>query len=135
MRYYVLRFVTCYSLCLASLWTSIRSLKGWKLLAFQDYLYYPWVTDHHIACSTTCLCSSRANVKFYLGTIRVIHEHTSLGSSNETLYFNHMRYHDTSIESTYCYWLPLIVTQSIRNIWSAYNLINKSKSLLTLVQV
>ena len=31
------------------------------------------------------------------------HEHTSLRSPNMTHYLNPMRYHDDSIENTYCY--------------------------------
>ena len=58
----------------------------------------------------------------------------SFGSSKETHYLNLIRYYSVSIENTYCYQLPSIMTQSIGNIWSAYDLSRRPKSLLTLVQ-
>ena len=45
-----------------------------------------------------------------------------------------MRYHGASIENTYCYRFPLAVTQTIRNIQSAYDLSHRSKPLLTFAQ-
>ena len=51
-----------------------------------------------------------------------------------TLYFNFIRYYGVFIKNTFHYPLPSTVTQFIRNILSAYNLICRSKSLLTLVQ-
>ena len=47
-------------------------------------------------------------------------KHTFLGSLKGTLYLNPKKYHDASIENTYCYQFPSIVTQSIENIWSTY---------------
>ena len=58
----------------------------------------------------------------------------SFGLSKETHYLNLIRYYSVSIENTYCYQFPSIMTQSIGNIWSAYDLSRRPKSLLTLVQ-
>ena len=58
----------------------------------------------------------------------------SFGLSKKTHYLNLIRYYSVSIENTYCYQLPSIMTQSIGNIWSTYDLSRRSKSLLTLVQ-
>ena len=43
-----------------------------------------------------------------------------------------MGYHSPSIDNTYYYQLPSIVAQSIGNIWLAYDLGRRLKSLLTL---
>ena len=61
-------------------------------------------------------------------------KHTFLGSLKGTLYLNPKKYHDASIENTYCYQFPSTMTQSIGNRWSAYDLTRRSKSLLTLAQ-
>ena len=63
----------------------------------------------------TCLSSQRAYVKFHLKNYydHSFREHNSLGSPKGTLCLNPMKYHGVSIENTYCYWLPSIVTQSI----------------------
>ena len=84
----------------------------------------------------TCLSSQRTYVKFHLKNNydHSFHEHTTLGSPKGTRYFNPMRYHNASIENTYCYWISSIVTQSIGNIWLTYDLTHKSKPLLILAQ-
>ena len=84
----------------------------------------------------TCLSSRRAYVKFHLRNYydHSFHKHTSLGSPNRTYYLNPKRYHGAFIENTYCYWLPSIVTKFIENIWLAYDLTHRSKSLLTSTQ-
>ena len=56
----------------------------------------------------------------------------SLGSPKETICLNPIRYHGVAIENNHCYWFLSTVTKSIRNIWSTYDLVRKSKSLLTL---
>ena len=82
------------------------------------------------------LSSQRAYAKFHLRNYygHSFHEYASLGSLNGTLHLNPKRYHGAFIENTYCYQLPLIVTQSIRNIWLAYNLTHRSKPPLTSAQ-
>ena len=124
--------------CVQSPWTGVCSLTKRKLSAFQDYLYYHWVTNPHIMYfQLTCLNSRRAYVKFHLRNYygHSFHEHTSLKSPKGTHYLNPMRYHGASIDNTYCYQLSSIVTQSTGNIWLAYDFTHRSKSLLTWVQV
>ena len=135
MRHQVLGSVTYYPLRSVSPWTSVHNLTRWKILTFQDYLYYPWAIDPPIVCST-CFSSQKAYVKFYLRNYygHSFHVHTSLESPKRTHCLNPNRYHGAFIENIYCYRLPSIVTQSIRNIWSTYNLTHRSKSLLTLAQ-
>ena len=84
----------------------------------------------------TYFSSPRTYVKFHLWNHydHNLHEHTFLGSFKGTLYLNPIKYHCIFIENTYCYYLPLTVTQSIRNIWSTYDLTHRSKSLLILAQ-
>ena len=66
----------------------------------------------------TCISSQRAYVKFHLWNYygHSFHEHASLGSPKVTHCLNPKRHHGVSIENTYCYRLPSIVTQSIGNI-------------------
>ena len=84
----------------------------------------------------TCFKSQRVYIKFHLRKYydHSFHEHTSLRSPVGTHCLNPKRYHSVSIENTYCYLLPLTVTQSIGNIWSAYDLICRLKPLLTSTQ-
>ena len=108
----------------------------------QDKSYQPLKTTSTIlelqilllCIQLTCLSSQKVYFKFHLRNYysHSFHERTSLGSPKMT--HCPMRYHGASIENTYCYWLPSTVTQSIRNIWSIYDLTCRSKPLLTLAQ-
>ena len=126
--------MTCYPLCLVSSWTGVLSRIRWKLSAFQDYLYHPWVTNYPIVRSIDD--TQRVYVKFHLRNYygHSFHDNTSLGSHKGTHYLNPKRYHGVSIENTCCYLLPSIMTQSIGNIWSIYDLTRRSKSLLISAQ-
>ena len=90
-----------------------------------------------LSIQLTCFSYQRTYVKFHLRNYydHSFHKHTSLGSPKRTHYFNLKRNHGVSIENTYCYWLSSIVTQSVGNIWSTYDLMRRSKPLLTSVQV
>ena len=74
--------VTYYPLHLVFPWTSHYSPTRWKLLEFQNYLYYPWVIDPLIVYSTNMYYLSRAYINFHLRNYYgySFHEHTSLGS-------------------------------------------------------
>ena len=107
----MLRSIIYYPFGLDSLWTYVHGLTRWKLSTFQDYLNYPWVTNQSLCVQLTYLNFSRVYVKFHLRNYynHCLHEYTSLRSPKRTLYFNP----NVSIEDTYCYWLPPIMTQSI----------------------
>ena len=64
--------------------------------------------------------SQRAYVEFHLRNFydHSLYENTFLGLPKETLCLNLIRYRSVSIKNTYCYRLPLTVTQSIENILS-----------------
>ena len=123
--------MTFYTLHSISPWISVRSLIRRKLWTFQDYLYLLFFVQ------LTYLSSQRAYVKFHLRNYydHNFHEHTSLRSPKRTFCLNPMRYHDASIENRNCYRILSIMNQSIGNIWSTYDLICRSKPLLTLAQL
>ena len=98
-------------------------------LPFLSYKFSYRVFNWHF------LVFKRTYVKFHLRNYynHGFHEHTSLGSPKGTHCLNPKRYHGAFIENTHSYWFPPIVTQSIRNIWSAYDLTHRLKPLLTSV--
>ena len=100
------------------------------ILQFVSYISSYCVFNQHI------LALQKHNVKFHLRKYydHSYDEYTSLGTPKRTHCLNPMRYHDASVENTYCYQFSSIVTQSIRNIWLTYDLTCRSKPLLTLVQ-
>ena len=111
----MLRSMIYYPLGSVFLWTYVYGLTRWKLSAFEDYLYYPWVKNLSLCVQLTYLSFLRAYVKFHLRNYynHCLHEYTS-GSPKRTFFLNP----NGSIKNTYCYWLSSIMTQSIVRIES-----------------
>ena len=128
--------MTCYPLCSTSPWIGVHSLTRWKLSAFEDYLYYSWVTNPLIMYSTNMFYLSKSLCQVPLKELLWPYFPWThlLGSPKWTHCLNPDRYYGVSIENTYCYRFSSTITKSIGNIWSTYDLTRRSKPLLTSTQ-